>query len=497
MTELILALDLGTTSIKSVVVDRNGSVVDIDRNAHNTTRPINGVGEQDPGEWWSATRAIVSSVTARMEGQETIAAVAITGQMHGLVLRDNDDALLGNAITWQDQRSAGTLPNLLGRLPADHPARHGTTIAPGYLVASWHWLTQYDPDRAHRSERVSLPKDEIVYRLTGQHATDPSDAVGTGLFDVTTRDWDRVIADAAKLPLDFLPKIVPSGAVAGTIQPRAAAELGLKSGIPVIVAGGDAAAGAFGAGLTEPDQTLLMLSSGCQLLRPHTNRPAIQADGAFVWPSACPVGLPEWLEVGTTLNGGNAIDWASRTMYPDHLEEELDGKLDRDDELSPPPLFIPYLGGERAPISAEEASGAFLNLGPHHRSAGLIQAVAEGVTLAAADVYTRMGGQLGADQPLRVGGGGAQNRRWLNAISRIFAMPLDVMAVPDLSARGAARIAATTLGWFDPVADPGCWLPEIETIPAPPVNPEAAHSRLESFRTIASGVTALTQGMPR
>lgn len=494
MTEAILAIDLGTSSIKALLLDRQGTVIARDRVPHATVRPTPDAAEQDPHKWWTNARQIIGRLAAAHSPQVRISAISVTGQMHGLVLHDQQNQPLRNAITWQDRRRAATLSDLLGRLPPDHHARADSSIAPGYQVASWHWLCANHAELAKRTRRILLPKDEIVFRLTGRHVTDPSDAVGTGLFDVTTSGWDLPVVEAARIPANSLPDIVPSGSVVGAMLPEIAADLGLEPRIPIIIAGGDAAVAAFGAGVVRPEQPLLMLSTGCQLLQPLDLLPSSPSHQDVFWPSAIPAGLPEWIRVGATLNGGITIDWAHRTFAAASHGNERESRSRSNEEC---PVFIPYLHGERAPVSATSGSGAFVGLASRHDVDGMLQAAIDGVTLGVADLSERVGIEIGIDQPLRVGGGGVRNHRWLEAIATIFARPLNVITEPGLSACGAARSAATTLGWIDPVAEPDCWLPRMVRISPDRSDPDAARARLETFRRIANGISNLTRDQQR
>lgn len=207
MSQAILALDLGTSSIKALLVDRQGTIISRGRVPHATLRPSATAAAQEPADWWANAQQIIAQLCKDTRGNVAVAAISVTGQMHGLVLHDRFDQLMGNAIIWQDGRAAATLPDLLDRLPADHSARPDAAISPGYQVASWHRLSQRDPELSGRTRRLLLPKDELIYRLTGRHVTDPSDAVGSGMFDVRVDDWDAAIIDAADVPPAVLPPL--------------------------------------------------------------------------------------------------------------------------------------------------------------------------------------------------------------------------------------------------------------------------------------------------
>jgi xylulokinase len=461
VSEAILAIDLGTSAIKLLVVDRTGAVVARERLPHATHRLSPTAAEQDPGEWWgNLTRAI-----PELAPNHRLAAIGVTGQMHGLVLH-GDGLPLGNAITWEDRRSATALPDLLRQLPPDRPA-----IAPGYQAASWHWLLQEHLEHlelAAQARRILLPKDEIIHRLTRRYLTDPSDAVGTGWYDTATGTWDRAVIEAAGAHAVMLPEIVPAGSVAGPLCAETAAALGLETGIPVVIAGGDAAVGAFGAGATQPETPLFMLSTGCQVLQPTMTRPESDA-----WPSANPAGLPGWLRVATTLNGGNVVRWARETLAEPSLSTATDL------------VFLPYLHGERSEALDPDAAGAFVGLRSHHSRANMARAAIDGVALALVDAFERIGGEIGFETPVFVGGGGVHDAVWLEALANALGRPLEVIAEGDLSAWGAARSAATALGWIDTVNGPLSWRPASRRISPPTDVAVHAGERLRHFRDAA------------
>lgn len=462
MTDALLAIDLGTSSTKLLAVGHDGRILARRRLPHATHRPTANGAEQDAAEWWRNLVAGVSSLRDDMPAGTRIASVGVTGQMHGLVVHDATGQLLRPAITWEDRRSATTLPALLARLPAEPPA-----IAAGYQAASWHWLTEHESTTAARAAHLLLPKDEIVHRLTGRRVTDPSDAIGTGWFRPDTGAWDAGIVTAAGARIDMLPAIVPAGSISGSLTDAAAAELGLTPGTPVVTAGGDAAVAAFGAGATDLATPLVMLSTGCQALQPVIAMPETDA-----WPAAAPPGLPGWLRVATTLNGGNVVRWARATFG------------DAADIADPDLVFLPFLAGERRPSLDPDASGAFIGLRERHTRADMARAAIDGVSLGLADAFARAGGRIGTDAPVLAGGGGTRDEIWLASVADALGRPVAAVVEPDLSAWGAARSAATALGWIDPVADPDVWQPSTRAI-SPGAAAEHAAARLERFRALA------------
>lgn len=462
MTDALLAIDLGTSSTKLIVVGGDGAVLARRRLPHATHLPAAGAAEQDPEAWWGNLAVGVTKLHADLPIGTRIAAIGVTGQMHGLVAHDAAGAVLRPAVIWEDRRSAAALAALLARLPAAHPR-----IAPGYQAASWHWLSRTEPELASRVAWLLLPKDEIVHRLTGTRVTDPSDAVGTGWYRVESGSWDETVAAAAGARVEMLPAIIPAGSIAGGLADAAAAALGLPAGIPVITAGGDAAVAAFGAGATCPGTPLVMLSTGCQALLPCEAMPETDA-----WPSANPPGLPRWLRVATTLNGGNAVRWARETFGEPAAMP--------DPEL----VFLPYLAGARAMEVGPDASGAFIGLRERHGPADLARAAIDGVALALVGAFEHAGGSIGGEAPVLAGGGGTRDGAWLASVAAAIARPVAAVAEPDLSAWGAARAAATALGWIDPVGSPDAWRPSMRIV-ASPASREDALARLDRFHTLS------------
>lgn len=457
MRDAILAVDLGTSSIKLLLVSWSGEILERRRVPHATHRPAPGSAEQEPAEWWRNLRRGVLGLT----GRHRVSAIGVTGQMHGLVIHDDTGEVIRPAITWEDRRSADAIPTLRARHP-DRPP-----LAPGFQAASWHWLARTEPEIAARAASLLLPKDELIYRLTGRRVTDPSDAIGTGWYRPGV-GWDADAHATEGIDPGMLPEIVPAGAVAGPLTSAAAAALELEAGTPVVIAGGDAAVAAFGAGATDLATPLFLLSTGCQALQPAEAMPAREA-----WPSANPPGLAKWLQATATLNGGNVVGWARETLgEPASLA---------DPELA----FLPYLAGERSAHLGSDASGAFDGLRARHDRAAMARAAIDGVSLALADAFARAEGRIGIDAPVLAGGGGTRDDDWLASLADALGRPVLAVTEPDLSAWGAARSVATALGWIDPVASPAAWRPATRTV-EPTIRADAADARLNRFRALAA-----------
>lgn len=444
----VLAIDLGTSSVKTLVLDQRGEVNGRGRASYPTLHPRPDQDEQHLDDWLQAAIAATASAR-RFAPHLDIRAIAITGQMHGTVLFDREAEPVAPAIIWSDRRAVRDVEALAERIGPDVAERIGGALAPGFQAGTLAWLRQHRPGAWTRIARIMLPKDALVYLLTGIAATDPSDAVGTGLLDARTGHWDAGILDALGIDPDWLPPVMPSGTPIVPLKADAAEALALPAGIPVIVAGGDAPVAAVGAGVTGPDDALVVLSTGAQVIWPVSDYRPDREGRWHTWPSALPPGVDgsRWNQVGATLNAGRALTWIRDLVAPGASVSEL---LDRSGDVPPLAdglLFLPYLVGERCPVADPLARGAFIGLGESHGSGHLTRAAIEGVTLAIADALDIIAGDRPWPATIRLGGRGAAAPVWRQTVADVLDTSVQPSAIADLSTYGAARIAAHALDW--------------------------------------------------
>jgi xylulokinase len=364
--------------------------------------------------------------------------------MHGLVPEYDDG--VGESIPWTDQRGAVMLPELHDLFGRELPSRIGGQLASGFQAVSLAWMKRHRPNQWARLQRISLPKDAIIHHLTGRHVTDPSDAVGTGMYDPLAGDWAWDVVDAIGVSHAWLPEVVPSGSVVGPVTEQAARTFGIRSGTPVIIAGGDAAAGAIGANITRSGQALVLLSTGAQIIQPlHDWSPDPQGRW-YTWPSALPpgCGLARFLRVGTLLNAGLALEW---------LRKALDDPQGNLFDLSPGEptgiLLLPHLIGERTPLTDPQARAAMLGLSDSHTRKDIARSMLEGIAFALRHALETMKGDEKSPATIRLGGGGASNATWQQIITDVLGIPTERIGTPDLSTYGAALLGARALGWVD------------------------------------------------
>ncbi len=448
-TPALLALDLGTGSVKALVVDRECRVLGAGSAPYPVERPHEDWAEQDPGRWWNQTVAAVRTDLARA-GFPDIAAIGISGQMHGTVLLDAAGEPVRPAIIWEDRRSAAQVGALTGRIgPGNLIERCGSPLATGFQAATLAWLLEHEPSSIAATASILLPGDYLRFKLTGEHVTEPSDASSTLLFDITTRTWSPEILTALGIDTGLLPRIAESTAITGVLTESAARQLGLRSGIPVAGGGGDAPLAALAGSVTANDTLMLTISTGSQAILPAP-RPVVDLRGRIhTWCSLAPPNsqLPAWYQMGATLASGRALRWLREeilTEGPETLEATV---------AAVPPgasglLFLPYLNGERTPHMDPQASAAFIGLRAHHGPADMSRAVMEGAAFSLLDACQVLQELGGAPQRIVLAGGGARSPVWTEIVAGIFDLPVDPLEESEGSAMGAAIVAGAALGWF-------------------------------------------------
>jgi xylulokinase len=448
----LLGIDLGTSSVKAVVIDEAGQVLGVGSREIPMEVPEPDRAEQDPACWWSNTVMAVRQALHRAKVRE-VAAIGLDGHMHGFALLDAKRRPVGRAITWADQRTAALIPELEAEIGvATFLSVAGTRPAAGFMASTMVWLQRHEPGRLDASAVAVLPKDYLRLRLTGEVASDVSDASATALFDITARTWSSELCSRLGVPERLLPPLLESSAVAGRLGRTAAAELGLKSGAPVVAGCADQPAQAVANGLLDPGNGSVTLGTGGQILV-ATDRPLADAAGRIH--TFCHAAPERWYQLGATLSAGLSLRWLRdrlRLQAEDpyaHLDRLAHDVNDGADGL----IFLPYLVGERSPIMEPEATGAFVGLTLHHRRAHLARAVLEGVACslrATRDAIVDAGGRC--DSWLATGNGLA-SPLWRRILADVFGEPLAYVDAPERSGVGSALLGGIGAGMYGSFAE--------------------------------------------
>src|ERR671921_1396357 len=457
---MLLGLDLGTSSLKALLLDEGGAPLGEGSASYAVRAPRAGWAESSPEDWWAAVLEATTAAVGR-RGAE-VKALGLSGQMHGVVLADELGLPLRSAVLWADARSGAELAAYRG-LDEDLGRRLANPPAVGMAGPSLLWLRDQEPD-AYTSARWALqPKDWLRMRLTGEAATEPSDASATLLYDLLADDWAYAVVEDLGLRAELLAPLVPSACVAGTLDGEAAGELGLREGLPVAAGAADTAAAMLGTGLLRPGPVQLTVGTGGQVVTPKRVPEPDPKGRTHLYRAA----LPElWYSMAAIQNAGLAMEWVRRMLgvsWKDVYEEAF----------AVPPgsggvTFLPYLSGERTPRFDPGARGAWTGLGLDHTRGHLLRAALEGVAFAMREALEALEDHGITAPELRLAGGGTgggSGEPWRQLLADVLGRPLWLL--PDeissvASARGAAFLAGLAFGVYPAAEDTLHLTPEPE-----------------------------------
>jgi xylulokinase len=380
----VLGLDVSTTATKAVLMDGDGAVTAVAavEYPYETPRPL--WSEQDPAVWWDATAGAIRGALERsgIDG-EAVAAVGLSGQMHGLVALDASDRVLRPAILWNDQRTGAECDEIRAAIGRERLIRiTGNDALTGFTAPKLLWVRRHEPDVWERIAHVLLPKDLVRLRLTGRHAVDRADGAGTILFDLARRDWSHEIVTTLGIDPAWLPETFEGPEVTGTLSADAAEATGLRAGTPVVAGGGDQAAAAVGLGSVEPGISSLSLGTSGVIFT-TTEGPTVEPEGRLH--AFCHAVPGRWHLMGVMLSAAGSLRWFRDAVAPEMPFEELVREAAEAPPGSDGLLFLPYLTGERTPHPDPLARGAFVGLTVHHARSHLTRAVLEGVAFGLRD----------------------------------------------------------------------------------------------------------------
>lgn len=475
---MYIGIDLGTSGVKAILLNEQGDVVASHTEKLTVSRPHPLWSEQDPEQWWSATDRAVKALGQQHSLRE-VKALGIAGQMHGATLLDEQQKVLRPAILWNDGRCGEECVMLENQVPQPR-AITGNLMMPGFTAPKLLWVQRHEPEIFNLIDKVLLPKDYLRLRMTGDFASDMSDAAGTMWLDVAKRDWSDVMLAACKLTRAHMPALYEGSEITGTLLPDVAKAWGMQE-VAVVAGGGDNAAGAVGVGMMNAGQAMLSLgTSGVYFA---------VSDGFLSKPesavhSFCHA-LPErWHLMSVMLSAASCLDWAAKLTGLASVPALIDA-AQQADELAEPVWFLPYLSGERTPHNNPQAKGVFFGLTHQHGPAELAQAVLEGVGFALADgmdVVHACGVQPAS---ITLIGGGARSEYWRQMLSDISGLQLDYRTGGDVGpALGAARLAQIAMIPQRPLSD---LLPQLtlEQAHYPDAGRHALYQqRRETFRRI-------------
>jgi xylulokinase len=473
----VLGVDVGTSGCKVLAVDENGRIVKSIVEEYPCYAPHEGWSEQDPEDWWTGTVAGLKKITAALGGGE-IAAVGFSGQMHGMVALDEKMQVVRRAILWNDQRTGAQCDEITekaGGLDALLSVTNNRMLT-GYTGGKILWMKENEPDNYAKTKLVINPKDYIRYRLSGEIATDVSDASGTGLYDVKNRCWAVELIKKVGLEPSFFPKAFESTELTGRVTKEAAALTGIPEGTPLGAGGGDAVISTTGLGLIKSGRIGVTLGTSGVAAMGLSN---FMTNPEGMLQIFCGNAPGTFSSFGCTLAAAGSYQWFRNTFGDYEIEKAKAGghnafrQLDDQAATTPPCadglVFLPYLTGERAPINDPSAKGAFLGVTGRHGKGHFARAVMEGVAFSLKQVYDlimSVNKGLISDE-IVLAGGGASSPIWRQIFADTFNLPVrTVYGSAEGGSFGAALAAGVTAGiWPNLESTVTLIRPESETLP--------------------------------
>jgi xylulokinase len=448
-SELLLGIDIGTSSVKAVFMDARGNVKGSGQREYPIDSPQIGRAEQPPEGWWKAAAVSVREGLdeARREtgGEAAVLAVGFSGQMHGLVALRHDDSPARPAIIWADQRSTDETCDVNEAIEKTGIEKTCNKASPGFLLPSLLWLMRREPETFRQIKTVMLPKDYICFRMTGRRVSEPTDAAGTCAYNVRDGGWNTGLLEALSLPSSIFPETVPTGTIVGQITPRAAEELGLPAGIPVAAGAADQPAGALGNGVIEFGTLLSTIGTAGQIFAPLT-APAYDERLRTNTFNHAPSGT--WYALGANLSAGYCLKWLKRHANIPGEYKDLDGLASRVPAGSRGVIFLPYLFGDRTPHLDGHARATFFGLTGATGIDEMIRAVMEGVVFSMAEGLEITLGLGVSPKMVIASGGGARSKLWQQIQADIYNLPVTRSVTKEQACTGAAILAAAGAGIY-------------------------------------------------
>ncbi|MFL6468391.1 MAG: xylulokinase [Pyrinomonadaceae bacterium] len=479
----ILGLDIGTGGTRAALIDESCKLLATETADHPPfASPNVGWAEQYPDDWWKAATIAIRKIVNRFPA-DAIGAIGLTGQMHGSVLLDKNSRPLRPALLWCDQRTQEQCGEITETIGAErliglvsNPAITGFTF-PKLL-----WVRKNEPEIWNRLTTVLLPKDYIRLKLSGEKASDVTDASGTLLFDVRNRKWSDEMLSAFDFDPAILPKVFESVELTGKVSKAGSDETGLQMGTPIVAGAGDNAAGAVGMGITRPGAVSCTIGTSGVVFG-VSEKPRLDAKGRIH--TLCHAVTGRWHNTGVTLAAGLSLKWFRQNFGSSESYDEMSKEAELVPAGSGGATWLPYLMGERSPHLDPNARAAFVGLSASHTHAHLTRAVLEGVAYSLRDsleIFKELGSAVDS---IRLGGGGARSRLWCQIQADVYGQAVKTLEADEGAAFGAALLAGVGIGIWDNV-DEACekTIRIADQFAPEPANVEVYNRQFEKYRQL-------------
>jgi xylulokinase len=478
---LLMGIDIGTSSVKSMVMDCSGNVLGFSQMEYDIDIPVSGYAEQNPNEWWKLVKetSVQAIKKADVEGG-SIVGIGFSGQMHGLVALDREGQVLRPAIIWCDQRSIPQKSMLESMFTKEQlGSLIQNSVSTGFLLLSLMWLKENEPGIYSKIDRVMLPKDYIRYRLTGELGTDITDASSTAAYDSASLRWSDLLIESTGLDRNMFPEVGNPWDIAGYVTLQAELETCFKAGTPVVFGGADQAMQAIGNGIIEPGDVSCTIGTGGQLFTPSYQPVYDKQLRTHTYIHAAP---NRWYLLGATMSAGLSLKWLASQILKNNDYKALDLMAKEVSAGSEGLLFLPYLTGDRTPHMDPHSRGMFFGLKLSHYDAHMVRAVLEGVCYSLRDgieIFRSLGIEM---KRIIISGGGAKSQLWSQILADMLNRDVYRSTAKEQACVGAAMMAGVGVKIYDSV-EQACTA--VTNLHADPIRPNLSnHATYERQYTI-------------
>jgi xylulokinase len=433
--EKYLGIDVGTTSIKGLVVDENGKLLDNYSYPLKMNIPKPGWAEQDPNKWWEGVLEILKNVSLK----HIISAIGFSGQMHSLVCLDKNYEVIRPAILWCDQRTTPQCKKATELLGGEKKVieKLGNPFLEGFTFPKILWVKENEPENFKKLKKIVLPKDYIIFKLTGNLGIDFSDASGTACFNIRKNTWDKELFEKFGIDISIMPDIYSSYDNRGELKQELTSQFGWQN-CKIISGGADNSAAAFGIGISRKGESMVSIgTSGTVLTITENKKPDLEGKIHYF----NHVLQNEYYYMGVMLSAANTLNWVRDNFFPNANWDDIEERINKSKPGSNGIIFLPYLNGERTPHRDPNARGVIFGLSSINTENDVLRATMEGITFGLRDSFELIK-QKTEIKDMRIVGGGAKNKTWVKLVAANFKMPIKIPQIDEGGAYGASMLAA-------------------------------------------------------